>query len=99
MKSVEPSLPGEELVRQGLDDLAAGHMSDSALLVLIAAPRLRRLGVDVPHLEFPKPCEHLLYTQLEERLGTAAHSTYNGLIRRIVSFARARERELSRESK
>jgi hypothetical protein len=33
---------------------------------------------------------------LEQRLGAAAHSYYNSLIRRIVSFARALEREQSR---
>ena len=33
-----------------------------------------------------------------ERLGAAAHSYYNSLIRRIVSFARALEREQSRSA-
>ena len=87
-------LPGQELVEQGLGDLARNHMTDLALLVLIAAPRLKRLGVDVPEADFTRPYEHLLFARLDERLGTAAHSYYNSLIRRIVSYERALEREL-----
>jgi hypothetical protein len=95
MKS-DPSLPGEELVEAGLADLAQGRVSDSSLLVLIAAPRLRRLGIHVPDPPFPRHCEHQLYARLDERLGAAAHSHYNSLIRRIVSYARSREREQSK---
>ncbi len=40
-------------------------------------------------------CEHKLYARLEERLGTAAHSHYDSLIRRLASIARALEREQS----
>jgi hypothetical protein len=36
--------PGEDLIHQGLIDLAAGEESIPALLVAIGAPRLRRLG-------------------------------------------------------
>lgn len=89
------SLPGDELVRQGLADLKEDRVTELALLVLIAAPRLNRLGLDVPARPLLRPYEHQLYARLEERLGTAAHSYYNSLIRRIVSYARAREREQS----
>ena len=88
-------LPGEELVQQGLADLAHGEMTDSSLLMLIAGPRLRRLGIRVPDHPFPRPYEHELYGRLEQRLGSGAHSQYNSLIRRIVSYARALEREQS----
>jgi len=84
-------LPGQELVDQGLKDLAHDRLSESALLLLVAAPRLRRLGIDVPPRHFDQPVEHVLYEHIEERLGLAAHSYYNSLIRRIVSFARALE--------
>ncbi len=96
---VESLLPGAELVEEGLADLAAGRLTDSSLLVAIAAPRLRRLGVDVPDCDFPQPYEHQLYARLNERLGAAAHSYYNSLIRRIVSYARALEREQSEPSR
>ena len=89
-------LPGQELIEQGLTDLSQDRVTDSSLLVLITAPRLRRLGIQVPDRPFPRPCEHQLYTRLEKRLGASAHSYYNSLIRRIVSFARALEREQSR---
>lgn len=86
-------LPGEEIVRRGLADLRENRITDESLLVLIAAPRLKRLGIDVPERPVPRPYEHQLYTRLEERLGTEAHSFYNSLIRRVVSYARAMERE------
>jgi len=89
----EGSLPGQELVEQGLADLAQGRITEFSLLVLIAAPRLRRLRMDIPDRPFPRPLEHHLYARLEERLGTAAHSHYSGLLRRIASYARALERE------
>ncbi len=88
-------LPGEDLVEQGLADLAADNRTEAALLVLIAAPRLERLGIHVPQRPWPRPREHQLYERLEQRLGTAAHSHYNGLVRLMVSYARALEREQS----
>lgn len=91
----EPLLPGEELVQQGLADLARRELSDAALLVLIAAPRLRRLGIAVPEWRSEQPFEHQLYERIEERMGPAAHSFYNGLIGRITSCARALEQEFS----
>ena len=91
-------LPGEELVEQGLGDLSRNVLTDCALLVLIAGPRLKRLGISVPNSSFRPPYEHQLYARLDQRLGTAAHSYYNSLIRRIVSYERALEREQSRAS-
>ncbi len=89
----EGALPGEELVRQGLADLAQHRVTDFSLLVLIAAPRLIRLGIPVPQPPCVRPHEHELYERLDQRLGAGAHSYYNSLIRRIVSYARALERE------
>jgi hypothetical protein len=80
-------LPGEGLVRQGLIDLRNGVESVEALLVSIGAPRLRVLGLDVaPSLPDP---EHRLYAMLSRSSPDAAHSRYNALIRRLVSFERA----------
>ncbi len=91
MNTDETLLPGEELVQQGLAELAEGKLTDYALLVLIASPQLRRLGMSIPDVPLPAPAEHKLYERIEERLGPGAHSYYNNLIRRIVSYARARE--------
>lgn len=95
-KESEPLLPGAELVRQGLADLAEDRISDASLLVLIAAPRLKRLGIQIPDRPFLQPYEHELYARLDARLGAAAHSYYNSLVRRIVSYARSLERDRTR---
>jgi hypothetical protein len=92
-------LPGEELVQKGISDLAQGELTEEALLVLVAAPRLRNLGIEIPDMANVSRCEHRLYERLEERLGTGAHSYYNGLVRRIVSFSHALEREHQRSGK
>ena len=83
------ALPGEELVSEGLDDLARGIESVPALLVSIGAPRLRQLRLDVPEpLRSP---EHRLYELLQRDDPDGAHSRYNALVRRLVSFERAAE--------
>jgi hypothetical protein len=83
-------LPGGDLVEQGLRDLAAGRESDASLLVLVGSPRLRSLGIDVPASDVQRP-EHRLYERLARTDSDSAHSRYNALIRRLVSFERAAE--------
>lgn len=83
-------LPGGDLVQQGLLDLAESRDSAAADLVLIGAPRLRRLGFDVP-IERAAGAEHRLYLRLAAEDADSAHSRYNALIRRLVSFERAAE--------
>ena len=81
-------LPAEDLVRSGIDDLRNRKMTSSALLVAIGAPKLRQLGIEVPEHEFSCP-EHRLYDLLASDEPDAAHSRYNALIRKLVSFERA----------
>lgn len=81
------SLPGHELVLRGIDDLANGIESQEALLVSIGAPRLRQAGIEVPD-PIASP-EHRLYDRLAAEDSDAAHSRYNALVRRLVSFERA----------
>ena len=83
----QSTLPGEELVRRGIQDLERGVESVESLLVSIGAPRLRRLGLNVPQA-FQSP-EHRLYELLSAEHGDAAHSRYNALVRRLVSYERA----------
>jgi hypothetical protein len=92
----ENLLPGADLLEEGLADLRANRDTESALLVLVFEPRLRGLGICVPERSSDRPFEHLLYEKIEDRLGAAAHSCYNALIRRMVSYARAKERESHR---
>jgi hypothetical protein len=82
--------PGGDLVSKGLADLSDRRVTEEALLVLIAGPRLRDLGfaVTAPH-GLEKPYEHRLYETIEQRNPAGAHADYNALIRRIVSFANA----------
>jgi hypothetical protein len=84
---VQEHLPGHDLIEQGLSDLAARTETAAALLVSIGAPRLRQLGLDVVN---PIPGgEHRLYAFLSRADPDSAHSRYNALIRRLVSFERA----------
>jgi hypothetical protein len=92
MPEVPETLPGADLIREGLRDLKHGVASVPAMLVLVGASRLRSLGLDVtdpsPRDGFP---EHRLYDLLVASDGDEAHSRYNALIRRLVSFERAAE--------
>jgi hypothetical protein len=83
-------LPGGNLIEEGLTALAAGEESIAALLVAIGAPRLRRLGLAVPE-NTPAHPEHRLYAKLAETDSDSAHSRYNALIRRLISFESAAE--------
>jgi hypothetical protein len=81
-------LPGAELVLPGIEDLRRGVESVPALLVAIGRPRLSRLDLDLPPDAYEHP-EHRLYHLLAAAHGDAAHSRYNALLRRLVSFERA----------
>jgi hypothetical protein len=87
---MDQRLPGAELVEQGISDLEQGVESVGSLLVSIGAPRLRRLGFELPD-GFTMP-EHRLYALLRAEHGDGAHSRYNALVRRLVSFERAATR-------
>ncbi|MGH7537770.1 MAG: hypothetical protein ACREMF_03980 [Gemmatimonadales bacterium] len=80
-------LPAADVIAAGLADLDRGIASVPALLVSIGAPRLAALGVVVPR-PFPEP-ERRLYERLQQDDPDAAHSRYNALVRRLVSFERA----------
>lgn len=85
-------LPGAEIVLPGIADLEAGRRTVNANAVQSAAPRLRSVGLDVPSGDEDVPAAHALYRQLSAELGDAAHSRYNAILSRIVSFAGAAER-------
>jgi hypothetical protein len=89
MSGMHSGLPGRDLIDAGIADLGRGVESIAALLVSIGAPRLRQLGFDVPAV-IADP-EHRLYQLLASENSDAAHSRYNALVRRLVSFERAAE--------
>ena len=90
MDAAHAAYPGADLIEAGLRDLAQGLDSVPALLLLVGAPRLRRLGVPVPLREVVDP-EHRLYAALAADDPDSAHSRYNALVRRLVSYERAAE--------
>lgn len=82
-------LPGAELVAEGVRDHRAGRTTTASLLVQIGATRLRALGVDVPEPVDPD-ADHRLWALLAQEDADSAHSRYNALVRRLVSYERAR---------
>jgi hypothetical protein len=83
-------LPGGEILDQGLQDLGAGIRSVSALLVMIAAPRLARRGIQIPReLSLSSLPEHELYDLLVAEQGPEAYRFYRSLLRRLVSLENA----------
>jgi hypothetical protein len=85
----DEALPGQDLIDQGLADLSRGVVSVEALLVSAGAPRLRRIGLEIP-APIASP-ERRLYDLLAQSDPDSAHSRYNALIRRLVSFEHAAE--------
>lgn len=81
-------LPGNDLIVMGVEDLLHQRQTIPALLVAIGAPKLRSLGLEVPE-DLPSTPEHRLYDLLSDSDPDSAHSKYNALIRRLVSFERA----------
>ncbi len=85
-------LPSAHLVERGIEDLRTGILSEEALLVIIAAPRLRFLGLRIPDTTpLETDAEISLYRKLVAEGRADAYSYYNSLIRAIVSFSQALE--------
>lgn len=82
-------VPGWELVSAGLSDLRAGRESIEGLLVVSAAERLGTLGIGVPG-EWSDGVPQRLYALVVDQVGEGrAHSRYNALHRRLLSFLRS----------
>lgn len=84
-------LPGNELITTGICDLQARRETIASLLVSIGAPKLRSLGMEIPDIPSSLAAnpEHRLYDLLAAEGPDSAHSKYNALIRKLVSFERA----------
>jgi len=87
---VTDQLPGADLIAQGITDIRTGRDTKESALVSMAAPRLRALGLDVPASD-ESGAGHRLYGLLSDEDRASAHSRYNALVGRVVSFARAAE--------
>jgi hypothetical protein len=86
---VPTTLPGADLVEQGLEDLEARRETVEALLVSIAPTRLAAVGHTLPET-VPGP-EHRLYALLAKDDANAAHGRYNALLRQLTSYLQAAE--------
>jgi hypothetical protein len=84
------NIPGSDLIIAGILDLQGGRQTVASLLIAIGAPRLRNIGLELPK-DLPTSPEHRLYEILAEEDSDSAHSRYNALIRKLVSFERAAE--------
>ena len=94
MNDLLKDLPGEELIRPGIADLAAGKLTVNACLAAIGGDLLHQAGF----LPEPAPrsgifpegldIEIVLYRLLRQEEGDA-YSRYNSLMRRLVSLERA----------
>jgi len=95
LTQVRTDFPGHEIVAAGIDDLREGKLTPEALVTAMAGPRLRRVGLDVPPSPVTTP-GHRLYDLLAIDGDRSAHSRYNALIARVVSYARTAEHASSR---
>jgi hypothetical protein len=94
VSSSSQKLPGAELTAAGFADLTAGRVTVASLLVSRFATRLADAGDPLPAAPL-SDAERRLYALLDAEQGAGAHSAYNALTRRLVSYVRARERALS----
>jgi hypothetical protein len=98
---LDPKIPGSDIVAKGLEDIRSQRITAYSLLLQVAAPRLKRLDIEIPRLPGIKnpedvPYEHQLYELIK---GAGGHGLYNALCNRIASFASSLEARKSRTEK
>lgn len=87
---VPPNLPGGDLVGAGIAALRNGERTTEALLVSLAAARLRDIGLNIPRAADRIAEPNLaLYAAVREAGGD--YFDYNALLGRLSSFANAAE--------
>ncbi len=80
-------LPGGDRIEKGLRDLSRGQQSTEALLIAVAAQRLRGLGLDVPEnaVLLAEP-DLALYESLRGHPSGDPYFRYNALRHELDSF-------------
>jgi hypothetical protein len=92
-------LPGEELIRPGLDDFLAKRITVESLLVAIVSNRLRKYGIlHCKDSELPAEAELQLYSILAKQYDDpyTQYRAYNG---RMTKFENALDHRFSRQNK
>ena len=90
LNDLSSNLPGADLIESGIASLERGEHTIEALLVALAAARLRALGLNVPQAADGIRAPNLaLYAAV--RNGGGDHFDYNALLGRLSSFANAAE--------
>jgi hypothetical protein len=92
--SLLQGLPGEDLILNGLADLAANRHTIESCLVRIASNRLVNAGIFTTSQIPAENAELDLYALLAH-FGDDAHSKYNALIRQLISFEQALDHRTS----
>ncbi len=84
-------IPGWEIVDSGLDDLANGNLASvNALAVAEMRPKLRFLGIPVPHVFSPNAnIRASLYRAMEDQHQDMAYARFCALLERVDSFCHA----------
>lgn len=90
--------PGGEIIAEGLADVAVGRVTPAACAVWIAEPRLRRAGLLASSLATPIIDPELTLYRLLSRASEDGYSRYNAILRRLVRFEHALDRETARRS-
>ena len=84
-------IPGWEIIDSGLHDLVHGNLASvNALAVAEIRPKLRFLGIPVPHVFAPNfNSRAALYRATEEQHKDMAHARFCALLERADSFCHA----------
>ncbi len=93
-------LPGKARIEQGLRDLMRGESSTAALLVAVAATRLRDLGLRLPRdVALPDEPDLALYQSLQGHPSGDPYVRYNALRRQLDSFISCLEARQARAAR
>jgi hypothetical protein len=87
-------LPGEEIIRPGMQDLANRRETAESLLIEIAESRMRAAGLPVPAIPpAAEAAELRLCALLSAKYGREARYQYDALTQRVDEFCRFLEFE------
>ena len=87
------NLPGYELIEKGLLDISLNRESYFTALLYSAESKLAKLGINLGGLRPPDAVSQM-YGFLQSEFGDGAHSKFNALNRRLISFCKSLEHQI-----